>query len=61
MPKFKVEFKHLTEITYTGWVEAESEHEALQIAEDEPFDMNELSEQEEQGIECKDFEILEEN
>lgn len=60
MAKFNIEFKHVEETTYTGWVEAESEHEARMMAEENPFDIEGLEEYDVQGIEVKDIYVEEE-
>ena len=61
MPRYKVQFKHTEKSTYEGYVEADSEDEALATAEAEPFEMDELEQFDVQGIDCEDFEIIEEN
>lgn len=55
MAKYQVEFKHIEEITYTGWVEADSDKEAYQMVKDEPFDINKLEETNIQGLEVIDI------
>lgn len=57
MPKYLVEFKHVEETTYTQWVEAETEEDAIRMVEDEPDFDNSTSVD---GIELKDFEIIDE-
>lgn len=60
MPKFLVEFKHVEATTYTGWVEADSEKEAYRLASDDPFDINDLQDENIQGIEVIDIYVEEE-
>ena len=60
MARFKVEFKHVEETTYTGWVEADSEKEAYKMVYDEPFDINNLEDGNVQGIEVIDIYVEEE-
>lgn len=59
MARFEVEFKHVEETTYTGWVEAESEHEARMMVENSPFDIEGLEDTNVQGIEVIDIEVEE--
>ena len=59
MAKYLVEFKHVEETTYTGWVEAESEREAYRMVSDNPFDINELLDENVQGIEVIDIYVEE--
>ena len=55
MAKYLVEFKHVEETTYVGWVEADSEKEAYKKVSDEPFDINDLEDTNVQGIEVIDI------
>lgn len=57
LEKFKVQYTHVEETTYTEWVEAESEQDALDIVENAPS-MNPNDVTGVQGIEIKDFRIL---
>ncbi len=59
MKKYLVEFKHVEETTYTGWVEADSEREAYRMVSDNPFDINELLDENVQGIEVIDIYVEE--
>lgn len=59
MAKFLVEFKHVEETTYTGWVEAETEREAYRMVCDEPFDINDLEDVDVQGVEVIDIYVEE--
>lgn len=59
MAKFEVEFKHVEETTYTGWVEADSHEEALQMVEEAPFDIEDLEDVNVQGIDVIDIYIEE--
>ncbi len=59
MPKFKVNFVHVEEIEYEGYVEADSYEEAMKKVEDEPFDIEELEDWNHQGLEIKDIELEE--
>ena len=59
MTKFLVEFKHVEETTYIGWVEAESEAEAQKMVYDEPFDINDLEDTNVQGLEVIDIYVEE--
>lgn len=60
MTKYKVEFKHIEETTYTGWVEADSLEEAKKMVKDEPFDINDLKDGNIQGLEVIDIYVEEE-
>lgn len=57
MAKYQVEFKHIEETTYTGWVEADSKEEAYKMVKDEPFDINKLEEINIQGLEVIDIHV----
>lgn len=56
MEKFKVEYTHVEETTYSEWVIAESEQEALDSVENAPS-LNERDVTSVQGIETKDFKV----
>lgn len=58
---FSVEFKHVEEKTYVGWVEAESEEEAYKMVDEDPFGINNLEEYNTQGIEVIDIFVEEES
>lgn len=57
MNNYLVTFKHIEEITYKGWVSAESQEEAYAKVEDEPFDINDLIDEDHQGVEVVDIEV----
>lgn len=61
MAKYQVEFKHIEETTYTGWVEADSSEEAYKMVKDEPFDISKLEETNIQGLEVIDIYVEREN
>lgn len=55
MPKFLIQYKHVEETTYKEWVEAATEEEAIQKAEEDPnFDTVVAV----QGIRMKDFKVM---
>lgn len=56
MPKRLVEYKHIVEITYEEWVEAESDEAAINIVKEDPQFTREI---EEQGIEINDHKVIE--
>lgn len=57
MTRYLVRYTHVEETTYEQWVEADSEEEALEKADVEA-DFENIVEIE--GVELKDFEIVEE-
>ena len=57
---YKVSFKHIEETTYVGYVRANSEEEAYQITEDDPYNIDHLQDVDYQGIEIHSIKVLEE-
>lgn len=55
--QFKVRYKHIEETTYEDWIEAESEEEAIEKAENGEVDFE--NDIDCQGIEIVDVEVLE--
>lgn len=58
MPKFLIEYTHVEETTYKQWVEASSEKEALEKIEEEANFEDVVKVQ---GIETKDYKVVDEN
>lgn len=59
MPKFEIHFTHSEENTYSGYVIAETEEEALAVARENPFDMEGFELYDNQGIDCFNFQVAE--
>ena len=58
MPKYEIEFKHLLERTVTCFVEADSEEEAIEKAQDGEYEDYDEDSSSEQGIETGDYTVV---
>lgn len=56
---YEVTFTHVEETTYIGYVRANSEDEAYQKAEDDPFSIDNLEEYDNQGLEVNNLRVQE--